>query len=85
MHILNSRTYFIPSSSLRSEVSGWDQLKSGDTVVLLTSDRRNPRFTGRVDEISQDGRYLWLIQNNGAGRRLFHRVEGYTTFLDSRD
>ncbi|KQQ89727.1 hypothetical protein [Arthrobacter sp. Leaf137] len=64
-------------------MAGWDQLNKGDTVVLLTSDRRNPRFTGWVDEISEDGRYLWLIQDNGAGRRLFHRVEGYTTLLDS--
>lgn len=82
MYISNSRAYPIPSSSLRVEVTGWDQLNHGDTIVLLTSDRRNPRFTGRVDEISEDGRYLWLIQDNGAGRRLFHRVEGYTTFLD---
>ncbi len=52
-------------------------------VVLLTSDKLNPRFAGRIDEISADGRFLWLIQTNGAGRRLFHLAEGYTTLLDS--
>jgi hypothetical protein len=51
--------------------------------VLLTSDKLNPRFAGRIDEISADGRFLWLIQTNGAGRRLFHHAEGYTTLLDS--
>ncbi|MGO4435168.1 hypothetical protein AB4Y88_18330, partial [Paenarthrobacter sp. RAF9] len=58
-------------------------LNAGDTIVLLTSDKLNPRFAGRVDGISPDGRYLWLIQSNGAGRRLFHRAEGFTTLLDS--
>ncbi|MEO5314708.1 hypothetical protein PV772_11405 [Pseudarthrobacter sp. CC12] len=83
MYISNPRTYPIPPGSLRREVATWDQLSNGDTIVLLTSDRRNPRIVGRVDEISEDGRYLWLIQDNGAERRLFHRIEGYTTFLDS--
>ncbi len=39
---------------------------------------------GRVDDISDDGRYLWLLQDSGAGRRLLDRAEGYTTFLDSK-
>lgn len=83
MSTLTLCTYPIPFSSLRREVTDWDELTAGDSIVLLTSDRQNPRFAGRVDEISGDGCYLWLIQDSGAGRRLFHRVEGYTTFLDS--
>lgn len=30
-------------------------LASGDRIVLLTSDRRYPRITGRVDDVSADG------------------------------
>ena len=86
MYISNSysRTgHTAPSDCLRIEVHSWLQLTPGNSVVLLTSDRRNPRIAGRVDRVSVDGHYLWLIQDNGAGRRLFHRPEGYTTFLDS--
>lgn len=83
MCISNPRAPLGLSSSLRPEVTNWHQLSPGDMIVLLTSDKLNPRFAGRVDEISADGRYLWLIQTNGAGRRLFHHAEGYTTLLDS--
>jgi hypothetical protein len=82
MCISNSSASLGLSRSLRLEVANWHQLSPGDMVVLLTSDKLNPRFAGRVDEISADARYLWLIQTNGAGRRLFHHAEGYTTFLE---
>nr|BFE44145.1 hypothetical protein GCM10017547_20380 [Pseudarthrobacter oxydans] len=86
MYISNPRaSHPTLSNCLRIEVDSWRQLAPGNSVVLLTSDRRNPRIAGRVDEISVDGHYLWLIQDNGAGRRLFHRPEGYTTFLDSEE
>ena len=83
MSISNPRPSLGAPSSLRLEGTNWHQLNAGDMIVLLTSDKLNPRFAGRVDEISADGRYLWLVQTNGAGRRLFHRSEGYTTLLDS--
>jgi hypothetical protein len=35
-----------------------------------------------VDGVT-DGSYLWLVLDNSAGRRLFHRADGYTTLLDS--
>ncbi|PTT69988.1 hypothetical protein DBR22_02310 [Arthrobacter sp. HMWF013] len=69
---------------MRQEVRSWLELAPGDTVVLLTSDKRNARIAGRVDDISADGSFLWLLQDSGAGRRLFHRPDGYTTLLDSR-
>jgi hypothetical protein len=83
MCISNPRAPLGLSSSLRLEVTNWHQLNPDDMIVLLTSDKLNPRFAGRVDEISADGHYLWLVQTNGAGRRLFHHAEGYTTLLDS--
>ena len=84
MYISNPRTpHPMLSNGLRKEIGNWRELTPGDTVVLLTSDKRNPRITGRVDDISDDGRYLWLLQGNGAGRLLLDRAEGYTTFLDS--
>lgn len=67
----------------RKEITTWRDLAPGDAVVLLTSDRRNARISGKVDDLSIDGSFLWLVQDNGAGRRLFHRPEGYTTLLDS--
>jgi hypothetical protein len=83
MCIPNPGTSLGHSSSLRLQVTYWQELSAGDIVVLLTSDKLNPRLAGRIDEISADGRFLWLIQTNGAGRRLFHHAEGYTTLLDS--
>ncbi|MFJ5695011.1 hypothetical protein ACIP9X_14305 [Arthrobacter sp. NPDC093125] len=85
MYISNPRTpHPMLSSRLRKEIGNWRELTPGDTVVLLTSDKRNPRIMGRVDDISDDGRYLWLLQDSCAGRRLLDRAEGYTTFLDSK-
>ncbi|WP_350004237.1 hypothetical protein [Pseudarthrobacter sp. WHRI 8279] len=85
MYISNPRTHHpMLSSRMRKEIGNWRELTPGDTVVLLTSDKRNPRIMGRVDDISDDGRYLWLLQDSGAGRRLLDRAEGYTTFLDSK-
>lgn len=68
---------------MRKEVRNWRYLAQGDAVVVLTKDRRHPRFAGKVDEISDDGSFLWLIQDNGAGRRLVHRLEASTTLLDA--
>lgn len=69
------------AGSSRYELHSWTRLAQGSPVVLLSSDARNPRFAGRVDEVSDDGTLMWLIQDNGAGRRLFLRAEGYTTYL----
>ena len=77
-------SYPIHWGSPRQEVRSWLELAPGDTVVLLTSDKRNARIAGRVDDISADGLFLWLLQDRGAGRRLFHRPDGYTTLLDSK-
>ena len=85
MYISNPSTpHPMLSGHLRKEIASWRELTPGDTVVLLTSDKRNPRITGCVDDISDDGRYLWLLQDSGAGRRLLHKAEGYTTLLNSR-
>jgi hypothetical protein len=76
-------SYPVNRHSPRKEIMTWRDLAQGDAVVLLTSDKRNPRISGKVDNLSTDGSFLWLVQDNGAGRRLFHRTEGYTTLLDS--
>ena len=76
-------SYPVDWHSPRKEITTWRDLAPGDAVVLLTSDRRNARISGKVDDLSADGSFLWLVQDNGAGRRLFHRPEGYTTLLDS--
>lgn len=68
---------------MRKEVRNWRYLAQGDAIVVLATDKRHPRFAGKVDEISEDGSFLWLIQDNGAGRRLIHRLEASTTLLDA--
>lgn len=77
-------TYRLESPILQHlEVASWRDLAPGDAVILLTSNPQIPRFAGKVDAISADGSFLWLLQNNAAGRKLFHRGEGFTTLLET--
>lgn len=39
-------------------------------------------ISGTVDAVSADGSLIWLVQDDCAGRRIFHQVDGYKTLLD---
>lgn len=65
----------------RSVVTNWCQLIPGEAVVL-TGPGSAERYEGRVDAVSDDGAILWLVLDNGCGRRLFHRTDGHTALLD---
>ncbi|MFJ5695014.1 hypothetical protein ACIP9X_14320 [Arthrobacter sp. NPDC093125] len=68
----------------RPVVTSWCELTPGDTIVLLGPEKGKARITGMVDAISADGSLMWLLQDNCAGRRMFHQPDGYKTLLDPR-
>jgi hypothetical protein len=66
----------------RSFVANWRELRPGDTVVLLGSG--NERVSGTVDAVTTDGDMVWILQDNGAGRKLFHNSDTYQTLTDPK-
>lgn len=67
--------------SLRTVTANWRELARGDTVVLIS---RGGRVSGTVDAIAKDGSIVWLRQDGCAGRRMFHKSDGYKTLVDPR-
>lgn len=68
----------------RTNVSDWKELLPGDILRLDSNMSDVVQTSGTVDAVSEDGSFLWLIQDNGAGRKLFHHVDGYTTLMNPR-
>jgi hypothetical protein len=68
----------------RSVVANWSELIPGDNVVLLSTGKPEFRISGTVDANSPDGSLLWLLQDDCAGRALFHQSDGYKTLVDPR-
>ena len=65
----------------RSIVANWCELIPGDPVLLFGSGV-GQRYRGTVDVISEDGTTVWLILENGGGRRLFYSIDGHQTLLN---
>lgn len=65
----------------RSVVANWCELITGDRL-LLVGPGTNQRHAGTVDAISVDGAIVWLILEDGGGRKLFHQTDGYQALLD---
>jgi hypothetical protein len=61
-------------------VSNWAELAVGETVLLVSAGTE--RYTGVVDDVSADGAVIWLVLDDGVGRRLFHQTDGYRTIVD---
>ncbi|SFU11749.1 hypothetical protein SAMN04487915_111166 [Arthrobacter sp. ov118] len=61
-------------------VSNWSELVVGERVLLVGAGR--DRFTGAVDDVSADGTVMWLVLEDGDGRRLFHQADSYQTIVD---
>ncbi|MFK4639438.1 hypothetical protein [Paenarthrobacter histidinolovorans] len=66
----------------RRVVEDWRELVEGDAIVLLRSENIDDAVSGTVDAIAPDGSLIWLLPK-GAGRRMFHHVDGYKTLLDN--
>lgn len=79
--VMGREAGFIKPDFRRSISADWRELTRGDSVVLLNS--RHEAVGGVVDDISGDGSLIWIQQDDGAGRRLFHRSDGYKTLLDA--
>jgi hypothetical protein len=73
----------------RTLVADWSELLPNDIVVLeqtgSTTKPISAKYTsGTVDLVSEDGAFLWLMQEDGAGRRLFFQSDGYITLVNPR-
>ena len=67
-------------SHVRSVVESWGQLIPGDNVLLL-GPKPGQRHAGTVDIISPDQSILWLVLENGGGRKLFHQSDVFQTLV----
>lgn len=65
----------------RSTVANWCELIPGDTVLLFGPGTEQ-QYAGTVDAISEDSSIVWLILENGGGRRLFYNTDGHQTLLN---
>ncbi|MBP2267786.1 hypothetical protein J3A64_003250 [Pseudarthrobacter sp. PvP004] len=69
------------SSRAGKRLSRWTSLERGDIVTLY---RRGVRcHTGAIDERTEDGRTIWVIDGIG-DRRLFHFEDDYE-LIDTDD
>jgi hypothetical protein len=50
--------------------------------VLLFGPGTEQQYAGTVDAISEDGTIVWLMLENGGGRRLFYNTDGCQTLLN---
>jgi len=65
----------------RAVVADWRELVEGDSIVLLRTENNDDAVSGTVDAVAPDGSLIWLLLK-GAGRRMFHHVDGYKTLLE---
>lgn len=51
-------------------------LKRGQQITLRH--RSGDRISGVLEDRAEDASVVWVRLNDGAGRRLFHREDGYS-------
>lgn len=54
----------------------FSSLKRGQQVVLRHYS--GDQFSGVLDDRAEDSSVVWVRLDDGAGRRLFHREDGYS-------
>ncbi|MFE5835512.1 hypothetical protein [Arthrobacter sp. NPDC056493] len=64
----------MPQPSSTKVVADWTALIPGDFVTVLES--YTVRHSGWIDDLTEDGRILWLVRAFGGGRRMFFRENG---------
>lgn len=57
------------------DVQDWSALQRGQQVAFQHSEL-GP-VTGTLDERTADASVMWVVLNDGAGRLLIHREDGY--------
>jgi hypothetical protein len=55
-------------------VTDWTKLIPGDFVTVL--DLNATPQMGWIDDLTEDGATMWLVQSHGRGRRMFFREDG---------
>lgn len=55
-------------------VSDWSALIPGDYVTVL--EEYTVPYSGRIDDVTEDGMIIWLVLDFGRGRRMFFREDG---------
>jgi hypothetical protein len=55
-------------------VADWTALMPGDFVTVL--EQYTVPHSGWIDDLTEDGRIIWLVRTFGGGRRMFFRENG---------
>jgi hypothetical protein len=68
----------------RTAVADWRHLIPGDKLILEPAKTNEDRISGTVDAVSENGAFLWVVQDDCGERRLFCRTDGYKTLMNPR-
>lgn len=63
-----------PEPTSTQVVADWTALLPGDFVTVLES--YTVPHSGWIDDLTEDGRIIWLVRAFGGGRRMFFRDNG---------
>jgi hypothetical protein len=63
-----------PQPTSTKVVADWTALMPGDFVTVLES--YTVPHSGWIDDLTEDGRIIWLVRAFGGGRRMFFRENG---------
>ncbi|MBM6623527.1 hypothetical protein JTF08_18150, partial [Micrococcaceae bacterium RIT802] len=79
---MNQQALTPPTKSRRKTghqpVQAWDSLQHGDRVSVWSLD--SFLYTACVDDRTDDGRLVWVIENGPGGRRLIFRDDPVILF-----
>lgn len=63
-------------TSQHSSLADFSALKRGQQITLRHSS--GDQFSGVLEDHADDASVVWIRSDDGAGRRLFHREDGYS-------
>ncbi|WP_395399597.1 hypothetical protein ACHMXB_15150 [Arthrobacter sp. UC242_113] len=63
-----------PQPTSTKVVADWNALMPGDFVTVL--EQYTVSHSGWIDDLTDDGRTVWLVLAFGGGRRMFFREDG---------
>ncbi|MDP9697026.1 UNVERIFIED_ORG: hypothetical protein J2X79_004610 [Arthrobacter globiformis] len=63
-----------PQPTSTRVVPDWNALMPGDFVTVL--EQYTVPHSGWIDDLTDDGRIVWLVLAFGGGRRMFFREDG---------
>ncbi|MCA4134548.1 hypothetical protein [Arthrobacter sp. M4] len=67
--------------STTAVVPDWRELAPGDLVTVV--DSHSVLHSGWIDDVTEDGSVLWLVQVGGRGRKMFLREDGGLVTMDT--